>query len=271
MNKKNKYYICLILYLMPVLALASGTLFQHLSAYASQMFLKSEGNQKKLLKSNNSSKKSCILMSVFAIIFCLVLRYLFGIGRLDRGLKINNFSVIPTYTIFVYIAIALFWRKKNIQTIIKSKSKLVKQIIIICFPVIASSVLYQLMHTVIVRDIQADVYEIWSCIFIAAVVEELFFRGFLYELLIKVFSDSKIIAAVVSSAVFAVWHYNLIVLIIYNCNFEVLYNFICVFSLGLITCYLYDKSNTIITAIVFHSINNGVIIYFLRVIRAALF
>ncbi len=80
-----------------------------------------------------------------------------------------------------------------------------------------------------------------TSVLIAPIVEETLFRGLLFGSLANRFS--AILAAIVSSAIFAVLHGQLNVMIY-------------TFCLGLILCWLYKRSGSILPGILLHLLNN---------------
>lgn len=122
-------------------------------------------------------------------------------------------------------------------------------LIIVVF--VANSVVKALWPVVDLDQVQ-DVYPFghatWAVylsfvtsVLIAPIVEETLFRGLLFGSLTKRFS--AVWAAIVSSAIFAVLHGQLNVMIY-------------TFCLGLILCWLYKRSGSILPGILLHLLNN---------------
>ena len=88
--------------------------------------------------------------------------------------------------------------------------------------------------------------------FIGPLIEELFFRGFVYRALKERIGKA---AAVMTSAVFFAWlHMTLI-------------GFFPILILGILLAYLYEKNGTLIPSITVHMIHNSVIVIFLYLLK----
>ena len=91
-------------------------------------------------------------------------------------------------------------------------------------------------------------YLILMVCFIGPLIEELFFRGFVYRALKERIGKA---AAIITSAVFFAWlHMTLI-------------GFFPILILGILLAYLYEKNGTLIPSITVHMIHNSVIVIFL--------
>jgi len=257
--KKEKKYIGMILYIIPMISISAGVLINYLSVFAGGLFLKENGQ-----KIEYKKEKKNIYMAIYLVAICFLLRYMYHIGAVDDGVTIYGYKVLPTYTILIYLIIAFFFRKKYAYSSKRFDFKRVKKGIIMCGPIMITYIYKFLLYSQKTSSVGDNIYEIWSCIFIAAIVEEFYFRGLLYEILKR--SMSVIGAQLITSFIFLVWHFNVITLFIHNPNTFIIYNMICIFCLGMITCYIYDKTKTIISPIILHAINNGLIIYTLRIV-----
>jgi uncharacterized protein len=79
-------------------------------------------------------------------------------------------------------------------------------------------------------------------VFIAPIVEELFFRGYVHQVLKKY--TNTVLASTGSAFIFTLFHFE----------FQV---FIPIFILGLVLSWMYEKTNSLWTPISFHILNNG--------------
>ncbi|MCK4518724.1 MAG: CPBP family intramembrane metalloprotease [Candidatus Omnitrophica bacterium] len=89
------------------------------------------------------------------------------------------------------------------------------------------------------------VYFVVCICLLGPVVEEIFFRGFLYKALKKSFG---VLPAVVVSSVFFAWLHMTFI------------GFLPIMVLGLLLAYLYEKNGTLIPSITIHIIHNSVIV-----------
>lgn len=99
-----------------------------------------------------------------------------------------------------------------------------------------------------VESVTAHLVRFFSLILIAPFVEELFFRGFLYNLIKKQYGIT--IGIIVSTAIFAFVHYN------------IYYRFIPMLLACIAMPYLYEKSKSLIPPIILHAIHNLLTIIF---------
>lgn len=111
----------------------------------------------------------------------------------------------------------------------------------------------------------AALSEIWSCIFVAALCEELFFRSAVYNCAAKVIGRWN--ACFFSAALFTIWHFNLVVPLMHNFSSILVINLINIFCLGIVAAVIYEMGG-ITCCVIFHAINNGVILYILDLIRS---
>ncbi|MCK5306211.1 MAG: CPBP family intramembrane metalloprotease [Candidatus Omnitrophica bacterium] len=88
--------------------------------------------------------------------------------------------------------------------------------------------------------------------FLGPVVEEIFFRGFLYKALRKSFG---VLPAVAVSSVFFAWLHMTFI------------GFLPIMVLGLLLAYLYEKNGTLIPSITVHIIHNSAIIIFVMIFK----
>ncbi|MFA5008441.1 MAG: type II CAAX endopeptidase family protein [Candidatus Omnitrophota bacterium] len=90
-------------------------------------------------------------------------------------------------------------------------------------------------------------------VFFGPIVEELFFRGFIYKLLRKKYNF--LLSAFSSSLIFAMLHRSS-------------QDILPLLLLSITLCYVYEKSNNIVCPILFHILNNSLNISFLFLIKA---
>lgn len=86
-------------------------------------------------------------------------------------------------------------------------------------------------------------YLVITAVFIAPIFEEVIFRGLIYQGLKKHVGIVK--AVLLSSALFSLLHFNAV-------------QFMPVMGLGILLCFIFEYSNSLIPAIAIHMLNNGV-------------
>ena len=99
-----------------------------------------------------------------------------------------------------------------------------------------------------VESVTAILVNLFSVILIAPFLEELFFRGFLYNLIKKQYGIT--IGIIVSTAVFAFVHYN------------IYYRFIPMLLTCIAMPYLYEKSKSLVPPIILHAVHNLMVVIF---------
>ena len=100
-------------------------------------------------------------------------------------------------------------------------------------------------------------------IFVAAIPEELFFRGYLFNCLKRKYDGRS--ARLVSSIFFGIWHLQLVYNLLLNPNLITLFNIVAIIFLGYIATFLEEKYG-IIMAIMFHAFVDGAFTYALGMI-----
>ena len=89
---------------------------------------------------------------------------------------------------------------------------------------------------------------------LVGVTEELCFRGLLYNKLLALYKDKKIISIIICSIIFGIGHLNF-----FRLSFlQNIINFASPFLLGILLNILYEKSKNIIVPIMIHNISNMV-------------
>ncbi len=91
---------------------------------------------------------------------------------------------------------------------------------------------------------------LFMAVFAAPIFEEMIFRGFVFGALRTKTRISPLLAAILSSAIFATIHW-------YS-----MYGWVTVFISGLIFCWLYHRTNSLWPGIICHGIYNLVVVYY---------
>lgn len=93
------------------------------------------------------------------------------------------------------------------------------------------------------KSIWFILYLIITAIFIAPIFEEIIFRGLIYQALRKHVGILK--AVLISSIIFSLLHFNIA-------------QFLPVMGLGMLLCFIFEHTDSLVPAIAIHMLNNGV-------------
>lgn len=257
--KSSKKYFYYILYILPVMLLNNNSFIYAISAFSSKSF---DNVPKHNIMDNSRHNKMLyfVFTFIFGVILCFTMNFLYFFGSKQNNLevKISNTTIIPTYTIFIYIIVAIIWKiaHKNHK---KEKIHLI-QIFYAIGPMIVASIITGIITPIYYNTKMLYINQLWQSLFVAAFLEELYFRGYLYENCKKIMNYK--VARVLTSLIFTLWHMNLMMQVFKNPNINIVTNIIAVFVLGLITSELYDRTNNrLIVPILYHAINNGFVYY----------
>ena len=243
--KKYTKSIKIILYYFSILFSLSNSFLCYLGTYVSDAFYV---KQQTVEKRSNATKRNYIELIV-GICVCFILNASYEFNWFSYEFIYKDYWIIPTHWLFVYSALALYWRRKNH---VSSKIHLLTQLkylLFVCLPIIARNLFILFFSTSTSDKVIDSVYEIWSCIFVAAFVEELFFRGYLYELMKQVMNRKVAIAT--TSFTFVIWHTGLTKLVLVSLRVEAIENWLVVLFLGVITNIIYERTNSIFICIVY--------------------
>lgn len=241
----------------PIVFSSVGTFWIGLSVICGLLLLK--GQQTASPDSKESAKSRRGIVTPIALsVLALGVRLLFSLGITDSGFSAGGFNIIPTYTLLIYPAAGICFECKS-----EKKFRFRYPLAFIAAALIF--VLYYLHCDAQVSGRAEALGEIWSCIFVAALCEELFFRSAVYNSAAKVIGRRN--ACFFSAAVFTVWHFNLMAPLMYNFSSVLVINLINIFFLGIVTAVIYELGG-IACCVIFHAINNGVILYILDFIRS---
>ena len=159
---------------------------------------------------------------------------------------------IGSLTLAYYYGYLIFYKQYNVK--IKEKLKIKNKNILTFIYDIISGIFIIMVYSNILRIIYqllgysgdgevnlvlTPLYVVEICI-IAPIIEEIIFRGFAYNTLK---SKGKVFAIIMSSFLFALFHYNYV-------------QFASTLCLGLVLCSLDEKYDSILPGIVLHIINN---------------
>ena len=262
---KSGSIVKMILYYFCVLFSWSETMFCYLGAFFSDVFYKKavpceRSDESRRVRGRGYSSKWHCAEAATAILLCFLMKFSYDYDVLSYEIICGQYYVLPTHWLVVYIIMAVVWRfrEKNVK---KLYSFDIKMAFFICLPVIMRNIFAFLDLRKVYSNVGDVFYEIWSAFFLAALVEEFFFRGYIYELIKKATSVKT--AAIISSLIFMLWHTALTRMVFYDFQIDATKNLITVFLLGIIETIIYERTDSLITCVIFHAINNGIIIHIL--------
>lgn len=258
-TRKQKYYYS-IFYLIPVLLIQLDSLLYHISALSSTFLVQKD--QESLTKNKYISKRNFFVWLIVGLIINYVCVYSAFYIDIDSGINIGRFILLPHYSMLIPLGVSIFWCNKYL--IIKKSSKQFKNTIIFLLPTVVNVTVYSFIKPCYLGDKINYINNTWCAIVLAAFFEEIFYRWFIYNLLKGIISVKK--SQIITAIIFVSSHFNLLNMIIFNFNISVVYNILMVFLLGIVTCRLYDHTNSIITPILYHAINNGVLYYLISMV-----
>lgn len=252
-----KKAILLFLFCLPLLYLRAGLILYGLSIVSGCFFL-----FEKTPKGIQANKKP--IMDIVIISGSIILIYAEAVLRLKGHFKTPEWHniqyYIPNYSVaFYFIAGVVLYRKYNREE--KDKKNTIKNSILVLLPVLISNVTYSVILPR--KIIDGNWLEISTVVFqnivLAAITEELFFRGFLYSSIKAYLGVVK--AAVFSSVIFSLWHLNVLSTLLYDnntINVQTLWQLFVIFILGVVNCIALERSKRLLLPVLYHIVNNGV-------------
>lgn len=185
--------------------------------------------------------------------------FMIGSGQWNNGLVIHNEIIIfPTYAmLFIYIT-PLIWMARQKNSCIKETFSFDRETRKVTILICAIYFYYSLARISVYIEESKMISE-WMPIhmmiqsfWVAAVAEELFFRGYIYNLLKKICYVKK--ARILSAFIFTFSHFNIIFKIVEEgISLYIIANYISIFILGLACAFIYEKKRSLIPCIVLHT------------------
>lgn len=220
------------------------------------------------MKQNFNYISKIILLTFFMLLSSTILQ-LIGINIIPQGTHLIVFNI---FTIFIsYFIVAFFYYKAEKRKIdykkLFGKASLGKVMVgiatgmgIFLFQQLSYRIFIPTNTTVgsNVQTLQSVpiLFMVLFAVVLAPIVEELFFRGFFYEITNK--QTNSYVYYIGTASLFALLHLQ-------NLNSPVyaIYNLIIVFISGLVFGLVYQKTNWIGTNIIAHATANGIVIFLL--------
>ena len=220
------------------------------------------------MKTNFNYMSKIVLLTFFMLLSSMTLQ-LIGINIIPQGTHLIVFNI---FTIFIsYFIVAFFYYKTTKRKIdykkLFGKASLSKAMIgvatgmgIFLFQQLAYRIFIPTNTTVgsnvkILQSIPV-MFMVLSAVVLAPIIEELFFRGFFYEITNE--RTNPYVYYIGTAALFALLHLQNLDSPIYA-----IYNLTIVFFSGIIFGLVYRKTNWIGTNIIAHATANGIVIFLL--------
>lgn len=220
------------------------------------------------MKQNFNYISKIILLTFFMLLSSTILQ-LIGINIIPQGTHLIVFNI---FTIFIsYFIVAFFYYKAEKREIdykkLFGKARLGKVMVgivtgmgIFLFQQLSYRIFIPTNTTVgsNVQTLQSIpvLFMVLFAVVLAPIVEELFFRGFFYEITNK--QTNSYVYYIGTASLFALLHLQNL-----NSPMYAIYNLIIVFISGLVFGVVYRKTNWIGTNIIAHATANGIVIFLL--------
>ncbi|HEY9059133.1 MAG TPA: type II CAAX endopeptidase family protein [Pseudobacteroides sp.] len=254
---KTSKIIYLIFYLIPFVYIDMLGITLLLSATGLTMLMHSQFTD----TSKRDINKKSILLLLVSVFIAYVTMFLFINDKFDKGFSIGGFEILPSYTFLFYYLFPLLWafflEKETLKSFIRVDRKFLLYMALLCLPIIATNSLWVFDQVFfdLNYSINDSLKEVYQAFIIAAIAEELFFRGFVYNSLKKVVTVPT--AQVLSSIIFAFWHFSLIKSFLIEQTLNPILNMVEIFVLGLVLSFIYERSKSLISSILFHGFIDG--------------
>ena len=219
------------------------------------------------MKTNFNYMSKIVLLTFFMLLSSTILQ-LIGINIIPHGTHLVVFNI---FTIFIsYFIVAFFYYKIEKRKIDYKKlfgeASLSKAMIGIATGMgifLFQQVSYRIFiptNTTVGSNVQTlqsipILFMVLTAVVLAPIIEELFFRGFFYEITNQ---TNPYVYYISTASLFALLHLQNLDSPIYA-----IYNLIIVFISGFIFGFVYRKTNWIGTNIIAHATANGIVIFLL--------
>ena len=220
------------------------------------------------MKQNFNYISKTILLTFFMLLSSMILQ-LIGINIIPHGTYLIVFNI---FTIFIsYFIVAFFYYKAEKRKIdykkMFGKASLSKAMIGIATGMgifLFQQVSYRIFiptNTTVGSNVQTlqsipILFMVLTAVVLAPIIEELFFRGFFYEITNN--QTNPYVYYISTASLFALLHLQNLDSPVYA-----IYNLIIVFISGFIFGFVYRKTNWIGTNIIAHATANGIVIFLL--------
>lgn len=270
--KSNKIDKCIngLLYLLPFFFLDQYGAIIIISAIGFSEFYKF--NAQENLNIENNSKSTYKYVSMIAVFYVFGFLLNCSVSFFNFGLKIKEITLIPSYTLLYFIFVPLMYyllnNKAQLKSLLFMNKHILKITIMMCIPILIISAIEGTCQDTFGVSKSMVFQNMFQAMFTAALVEELFFRGFIYQLLKKVVSINC--AQILSAIMFTLYHVTLLKQIFSIENLPIIMNLLSIFLLGVANAKICEKTKSLVPAIVFHALVDGAFKNLLILIRIAM-
>lgn len=261
-ENKNIIYIVIgiILYLLTFIYRDSNSILTLISMYAILLFFPFDKNTEE----NNNRKNIAITLYVaIFIIFEFISSYfirlqykeIFSMG----SIKLFDIEIINSFVVAIqFTSILIYYLFLNKRKIFIINKKIIFLIIIISIPFIFTD-LISAGYKIFIEKTNIDKLLYFNLAYrafiLAALLEEMFYRGMIYDELIKF--CSKRYSNIIQSLLFTLVHSTRWVMLFNQFELNILINLILVFLMGILSSKLRDKTNSLLPSIIMHGALNG--------------
>ncbi|MCR5822849.1 MAG: CPBP family intramembrane metalloprotease [Lachnospiraceae bacterium] len=222
---------------------------------------------------SNTPKKIILSLTVISVICAFAAIISFYYGHWNHSIKIAGYYI---FTSWEMLAVQIFplgltvYDIKNNKRLKRTTDKSHINVYLLAFvPLLVNNIITIYERRARVFEKNVLIQDILLAFFTAALLEELFFRGFLYNTLKKI--TKKKYAILVSSIIFALWHVGLLTSLSWEWSWSVFFNLVQIIFVGMVCAVLYDKSGCIGVAILFHACNDDVFLNMVELIKYYIF
>lgn len=256
-----KKIILIILFCFPLLYINAGLILYGVSV-VSGCFLLFENTPKEIRTNKKPARDIAVIFGSIILLFAETVLRFNGFFKMPEWHNIQYY--IPYYSVAFYFIVGIVFYRKYIReekaSEEKTKKNIIKKSILVLLPVYISNITYSLIFPQ--RIVDGNWLEIstvaFQTIVMVAIMEELFFRGFLYNS-IKVYLG-VVRATVFSSVIFTLSHLNVLSTLLHNdntINIQCLQQLFVIFTLGVVNCIAFERSKRLLLPMLYHIVNNG--------------
>lgn len=216
-----------------------------------------------------------IILSLLPIYIAI---FAFYYGNWQHSIKFGEFVIVSSWELLLIQIFPLIYAFKNhhsrklVRQPVKNQQFFSKVILIIgsFLPLIINNYQVFIYNYNRIFEIDSIIQEMLYSFITAAVLEELYFRFFVYNVM-KENTGNVLLSQILSSLCFSVWHISLFINMVSHFNVDYVINLIVIFFVGMFATVIYEKTGSILLCIIFHSVNNDFIYRILQLIRSLSF
>lgn len=232
---------------------------------ASGSFLLFENTPKQVRTNKKPARGIAFIFGSIILIFAEAVLRLYGFFKMPEWHNIQYY--IPYYSLVIYyiagIVLYRMYNREEKASEVREKKNTIKKIILVLLPTYISNIIYSFLHPGSwPREWSEFSSAVFQIIVVAAIMEEFFFRGFLYSSMKAYLGVVK--ATIFSSAVFTLHHLNVLSTLFYSdhtINTQCLQQLLIIFILGVVNCIAFERSKRLLLPILYHIVNAGALYF----------